>query len=94
MGQNPRLTPIQRLVAAMDRCAIARAEAQWTNGYRTGIARSNPREEARLHSKEMLQWKAVDKADAAFQRLAQTVLRTARPRKAAARPARKRKKER
>lgn len=67
-------TPVALLMAAMDRCAIARGEAQWTNGYRTGKGGA---EEARLYPKEQLQWKEVGRQEAAFWRLAARLLRAA-----------------
>jgi hypothetical protein len=68
-------TRVERLMAAMDRCAIARGEAQWTNGYR---AAKGGAEEARLHPKEQLQWEEVGRQEAAFRRLAARLLRSAR----------------
>jgi hypothetical protein len=70
-------SPLKQLVAAMDRCAVARGEAQWTNGYR---AAKGGAEELRLHDKEMGQWLRVDRADAAFRRLAARLLRAERKR--------------
>jgi hypothetical protein len=70
-------TPAHRLVAAMTLCAVARGEAQWTNGYR---AAGGSAEEKRLYAKEVGQWKAVDRTDAAFRRLAARLLRAERKR--------------
>jgi hypothetical protein len=69
-----RASGIARLVEAMDRCAVARGEAHWTNGYRA----AKPLAEAELWAREIEQWKAVDRADAAFRRIALSVLRNAR----------------
>lgn len=74
-GKRKQPTPIARLMAAMDRCAIARGEAQWTNGYR---AAKGGAEEARLHPKEQRQWQNVERTEAAFRRLAARLLRAAR----------------
>jgi hypothetical protein len=68
--------PIQQLVAAMDRCAVSRGEAQWTNGYRA----ANKADEHRLWSKEQAQWWEVGRADDAFRRLAARLLRAERKR--------------
>lgn len=67
-------TPIERLMNAMDACAVARGEAQWTHGYRTG----RPDKEAELYAKQMAQWTTVEKAEARFRRVALAVLREAR----------------
>lgn len=75
MPTKVKQKPIDRLMAAMDRCAIARGEALWTNGYRASAARS---EADRMHAKEMEQWKAVGLAEEAFRRLALRLLREAR----------------
>ena len=74
MSASKRLTPVRRLELAMDRCALARSEVNWTNGYRAAKGYTEP-EDARLFEKEMAQWKNVERADAAFCRLAQRVLR-------------------
>lgn len=81
MSSGRASAPIIRLVQAMDRCAVARGEAQWTNGYRAAYeARLNTSsiESDRLYAKEMQQWKAVTKAEKAFTRLAQRVIRGSR----------------
>lgn len=71
--------PIDALMDAMDRCAMARGEATWTNGYRTAsgklIAMS---EDARLNDKEARQWEYVDSVEKGFRRLALRLLREAR----------------
>ena len=54
-----KLTPIQRLMAAMDECAIARGEANWTNGYRTGRGGSAEH----LYDKERAQWQKCDEVE-------------------------------
>jgi hypothetical protein len=73
--------PIERLVAAMDLCAGARGEAQWTNGYRTGAVGVGSLESERLYAKEQRQWAYVDVADKKFRRLAARLLREARKQK-------------
>lgn len=70
--------PIDRLMAAMDRCAIARGEAMWTNGYRNAIANYDGAQWARWHDREKQQWKNVERDEAAFRRLALRLLREAR----------------
>lgn len=67
-------TALERLMAAMDRCAVARGEAMWTNGYRA--AKGAPAE-GRLWAKEQRQWERVHQTDAAFRRLALRLLREA-----------------
>jgi hypothetical protein len=69
-----RPTPIERLMMAKDHCAALHGEAQWVNGYR---AAAGPKEEERLRAKEAAYWRDVTKADAAFRRLAQRLLREA-----------------
>jgi hypothetical protein len=78
MAKSKKPTPVERLVAAMDRCAVARGEAQWTNGYRAGRLAMDHAESDRLYSKEMFQWKAVVNAERAFRRLAQRIIAEAR----------------
>ena len=73
MSRKP--SDLDRLIAAMDRCAVARGEAQWTNGYRTA---ARPAEQDRLHPKEIQQWKAVEQAEKNFRKLASSLLRRAR----------------
>lgn len=58
----------------MDACAVARAEALWTNGYRAG----RPDKEAELHGKEMRQWETVRQVEGRFRRVCNEVLREAR----------------
>jgi hypothetical protein len=70
--------PIDRLMAAMDRCAVARGEAQWTNGYRTGTLKGG--EQDRLWPKEQAQFREVESAEKNFRRLAMRLLRGARVR--------------
>lgn len=65
---------IERLVAAMDRCAVARGEAQWTNGYRTGKGETDGARKL-LFSKEMRQWSEVESAERNFRRVAQRLFR-------------------
>lgn len=63
---------LAKLMAAMERCATVRGEADWTNGYRSASSRS---EEARLYPKEQAQWREVGRANGAFKRIASKVLR-------------------
>lgn len=81
MSRPKKPTPIERLVAAMERCARNKGEAQWTNGYRTAYSQDAKRhaaEETRLYNKEMAQWTLVAEAQAAFRLLALRLLREAR----------------
>ena len=66
--------PIDRLLAAMDRCAVARGEAQWTHGYRAAKGEPTASE---LWAKEQAQWKRVDETERAFRRVAVRLLREA-----------------
>lgn len=75
-----RRKPIERLMAAMDRCALARGEVQWTHGYRTAkgahkalLLAASP-EDRELYLKEQRQWKEVDRAEKAYKRLALQIL--------------------
>ena len=68
-------TPTARLMAAMDRCAKAHGEAQWTNGYRAGAQSDLHADGNRLYKKEVAQWQSSYRADAAFRRLAQRLTR-------------------
>ena len=77
MARRKQPTPVQRLVAAMDACALARSEAQWTNGYRAAAGAKHP-DEARLYAKEQRQWQHVARAERRFRRLAQRLIREAR----------------
>lgn len=70
-----KVTDIDRLMAAMDRCALARGEALWTNGYRTGTTK--PGEEERLFAKEQAQHRASELAERNFRKLALRLLRKA-----------------
>ena len=76
-----------RLLRAADRACIARAEAQWTNGYRS--AREDRRKAAenvlefnaegsRLYAKEQQQWKHAGRVEGQMRRVFQAVLRDAR----------------
>lgn len=69
-----KLTLVQRLMAGMDSCALARGRANWTNGYRTG----KPSEEENLYPREREEWKRCDVEEERFRRLCQRVLREAR----------------
>lgn len=70
------LTPVQRLMAAMDECAIARGEANWTNGYRTGKGGAAEH----LYDKERAQWQKCDEVERKFRNLAARLLRRPTPR--------------
>ena len=63
---------VLRLLNAMDACAIARGEAQWTNGYRAATSQF---ERDRMHVKELHQWQHFEKMEAKFKRLAQRLMR-------------------
>lgn len=87
--RKARVSPVVRLMAAMDRCALARGEAQWVNGYRAHYegcltlqsgreAVERDAETHRLRVKENQQWARVTLAEAAFKRLAQRIPRKAR----------------
>lgn len=59
-----------RLWAAIERAFVARAEAQWTNGYRCGRGSVGPesraeskQEDERLYRKEYDQWKSYALAE-------------------------------
>jgi hypothetical protein len=71
-----KLTPIERLMAGMDRCALIRGEAQWKNGYRAG----RPDSEGRLYEVEMALWKRCGIEEARFRKLCAQVLRESRQR--------------
>lgn len=70
--------PIDRLMAAMDACAIARGEAQWTNGYRTAYVKAKDYKEPeadRLYAKQELQLVRAAVSEIKFRRLALRLLR-------------------
>jgi hypothetical protein len=69
-----RRSPVDRIMAAMDRLAFARGEANWCNGYRAG----RPDCEESLWPKQQKLWAAVDREERRFKRLVQRVLREAR----------------
>ncbi len=75
--------PIDRLMMAMDRCALTRGEANWTNGYRALREKSeilrDDSEGRRLYAKELMQWAENARAEKAFRRLALRVLRPRSP---------------
>jgi hypothetical protein len=76
-----RLTALERLMAAMDLCALTRAEAMWTNGYRAGRLGGGKadEEEGRLYAKEQVQFAVNARTEKAFRRLAQRLLHTPAP---------------
>ena len=60
------------LRAAIDRACIARGEAQWTSGYRSGSYAFGKREGAdhdRLYAKEMQQFKECGKVEESVERM-------------------------
>lgn len=68
MAKKTKADPVrsarEALRAAVDECCVARGEAQWVNGYRTGRANCGAESEAedkRLFDKEMrrFEWCAV-----------------------------------
>jgi len=77
--------PLELLMEAMNLAAVARGEAQWTNGYRAAYeawASKNAHgtkakaEIERLHEKEVHQWKHVEDCEFRFKRIAVSVMRT------------------
>lgn len=74
MSAKPK--PIDRLMAAMSRYALARGDALWTQGYRAAKGEPN---ESQLYAKEMRQWDAAGRAESAFRKLALRLLRDAKP---------------
>lgn len=79
-AQTKKLTPSQRLMAAMQRYAHAQGEASWLSGYRAakgGEFAASP-EGRRLYEKEKAYYGEADRAGAAFQRLAQRLTRGAK----------------
>lgn len=72
--------PIDRLMMAMDDCAIARGNACWTQGYRARREHHESADDAeavRLRAKETSQWVRVDQVEKSFRRLALKLLREA-----------------
>lgn len=81
---KPRAALVERLVMAMDRCALTRGEAQWTNGYRArfeadikrmSLTGADNAEAERLYEKQQRQWAENAKAEKRFKRIAQEVVR-------------------
>jgi hypothetical protein len=76
-----KLTPVQKLMQYMDACARARAEASYTQGYRS-LYETRPMNEqpdaARLYQKEQEQWKYCGVVEARFRTGAQRLLHEAR----------------
>jgi hypothetical protein len=69
---------IDLLMLAMDACAVARGEAQWTQGYRTKMLSNgnySASDEASLYRKEQEQWRTVERFEKKFRRLALRILR-------------------
>jgi len=77
--KGKKAKPIDRLVMAMDACAVARGEAQFTHGYRARFAATSTdeAEERRLYAKEQAQWADAERVEKRFRRLALAVLREA-----------------
>lgn len=84
LARTPRETPIaelvERLWSAVGPYTYARCEANWTNGYRVALHKTDPKsgEEGRMYVKEMKQWEQVDGAQARTEREFRSVLRAAR----------------
>lgn len=75
------ISPFELLDAA-DRMAVARGEAQWTNGYRaakeTFQVGTGTVEHERLYEKEQAQWEIVGRVEGRARRVFMAVLRDAR----------------
>lgn len=72
---SAKAKPIDRLMEAMDECARARGEPNYTMGYRA--AKGEP-EESLLYDKEKRQWQYCDLVEKRFRRKALRILREAR----------------
>lgn len=71
--------PIDALMEAMTLCGVARADANWTNGYRAALEPRLSKVEAdRLYAKEIRQYAHVEIVEARFRRLALRLLRDAK----------------
>lgn len=84
----------ETLRAAIDRCCVARGEAQWTNGYRAGLLSiggvEHVPEDERLYQKELKLFQVCTKAEEALERHITEFARVVRAsQKRAARPTRK-----
>ena len=80
MSETAKRKPIDLLMAAMDRCAMTRGNAQWTQGYRARYEREMGHEHpeaARLRTRENHEWELNGEAEKAFRRLAMRLLREA-----------------
>lgn len=85
MAKKPE-TLLWRLLRAADAACIARAEAQWTNGYRAArLSVANTQETSDLYDKEQRQWKHVGYIEGRMRRVFLAVLRDARKTKTKAR---------
>ena len=62
---------VERLVDSMDMCAVARGEAQWTNGYR---AAKGEAAEPHLYEKEKDWFREVGRRERRFRNLAKRAL--------------------
>ena len=70
--------PSERILAAIDVYALARAEATWTNGYRARFEADpgyNTTEASRLYEKQEAQWV---QAHISLDRLQRTIMRVLR----------------
>ena len=58
----------QSLRSAADRACVARGEAQWTNGYRTALRKTDEQASDDLYEREMSQFKTCSVAEAKLER--------------------------
>lgn len=75
-------SPVEKLMQYMDACAHARAQAEWTNGYRTGRMAQvqsvgDDAEDDRLYRREVRQSEYCGVVEERFRRYAAHVLRVA-----------------
>lgn len=68
--------PIDRLMMAVDVYALARAEASWTQGYRS--REPYGAEHDRLYAKEQAQWDICHRSEKIVRKLALKLLREAK----------------
>jgi len=68
------LSARQSLVTAVDRACIARGEAQWTHGYRTGAKLGD---DEPLYLKEQTQWRGCGVAEARVARAVRVLIAAA-----------------
>lgn len=74
------MNPADRIIAAADKCAVARGEAMWTDGYRARYEAGahDPAEAQRLYEKSLAQWREVARLDKQLRRIVLRALREAR----------------